>query len=177
MNFAKRMLMFVGFVVLAAALVSALAPKATRALVATLVQVANTRTNPVPNSDADNPGRATLVAPHCLANSVGGSLNCTPDYTVPLTDRLVIQQLEASCTTPSGQFVTSAQVQVSTNGNQLDHQLPLLNEGPYYDTTVFANDLAVHFYADPGSTVSFFGYTNDTAQCQFQFTGYLISYP
>ena len=44
--------MFVGFVVLAAALVSALAPKATHALVATLVQVTNTIANPVPTAPA-----------------------------------------------------------------------------------------------------------------------------
>jgi len=57
MNFAKRVLMFVGFVILAAALVSVLAPKATHALVATLVQVANTSANPVPNSSVDEPAR------------------------------------------------------------------------------------------------------------------------
>jgi hypothetical protein len=52
MNFAKRVSMFVGTGVLAAVCVSLLAPKATHAIVATFVQVANTSANPVPTAPA-----------------------------------------------------------------------------------------------------------------------------
>src|ERR1700690_1584767 len=68
MNFAKRILMFVGFVVLAAILTSVLAPKATHALVATLVQVSNTPSSPVPNRDVDSPAHATVVPLGCFAS-------------------------------------------------------------------------------------------------------------
>jgi hypothetical protein len=42
------------------------------------------------------------------------------------------------------------------------------------------NDLAVHFYADPGSTLRFDTYITDTTDktdCVFTASGYLISYP
>jgi hypothetical protein len=185
MNFAKRVLMFLGSVVLAAALVSVLAPKATHALVATLVQVANTTANPVPNSDVDNPGRATLVVTACNANSTSNDssssqIGCISDYTVPGGNRLVIQQVEANCATPTGQSLVQTGMLVSTNGNQFVHQLPLLNEGAYVGIASFMNDLAVHFYADPGSTLRFDTYITDTTDktdCVFTASGYLISYP
>jgi len=60
MNFVKRALMFVGFAVLTAALLSALAPKAAHALVAALVQITNTSANPVPTYDSGTRFQAQL---------------------------------------------------------------------------------------------------------------------
>lgn len=82
MIFAKKTLMLVGFVVLAAALVSVLAPKATHALIATLVQVTNTPANPVPTAPAvpGSPFFGTMQLAGFGAQSVGpgtGTLGVT----------------------------------------------------------------------------------------------------
>ena len=51
MRFANNLLMAVGAVVLAAILLSVMAPKAVHAVTATMVQVVNTTSSPVPSED------------------------------------------------------------------------------------------------------------------------------
>jgi hypothetical protein len=180
MQFVKRLLIGAGAVMLVAVVLMVAAPRTVRAVVATLIR------------DIDNPGRATQVVQYCRANSgVGGFFNCTPDYTVPANDRLVIQQVEGNCTTPQGNtlanalFVVNSPVADQYGNTQINHQLPLVNEGSYFwggpsVHLLFVNSQAVNYYADPGSTFTFFADTNDLADnttCFFQFSGYLISYP
>jgi len=70
MTLVKRILMGLGSIALLALLMALVVPKA-RAVVATLVQVVNTASNPVPNLDTERNGRilyeATLVQPSCPA--------------------------------------------------------------------------------------------------------------
>jgi hypothetical protein len=184
MQFAKRMFMGLGVVAFMAMLFSLAAPKAVHGLVATLVQVANTAANPVPDKDVDNPGRATLVVAYCDLGSLSGSsgdIYCVLPYTVPATDRLVIQQVEAECSTPKGNNLVGTNFTVTTNGNPYAHQLLLQNEGASpFNNDAFVADQAVHFYADPGSTLEVDTFTTDltgSTSCQVAISGYLISYP
>jgi len=182
MNFVKRVLMFVGFVVLAAALVSVLAPKATHALVATLVQVANTSANPVPNTDVDNSGRATTVLQNCDGRSLvgDGQLSCDTGYNVPAGQRFVIEELEANCTAPKGNNIYSADVVFVQAGFGTFHMLPLISQGVASGQAQYIQNQRVRYYADPGSQLTFYTQTTDTSgntSCYFAASGYLISYP
>jgi hypothetical protein len=57
MKFVQRLFMGIGGLAAAAALLAVLAPRAAHAVTATLVEVVNTRSTPVPNQDVDHPGR------------------------------------------------------------------------------------------------------------------------
>src|SRR5580693_8024830 len=84
MKFVQRLFMGIGGMAAAAALLTTVSPKA-HAVVATLVQVVNTRSTPVPNQDVDIPGR------HPYQQScVSGTFLCTMPAVPPNTE-LVIQ--------------------------------------------------------------------------------------
>jgi hypothetical protein len=177
MQIAKRLLMGAGAVVLAAALLVLVAPKAAQAVVATLIR------------DIDNPARATSVDASCgIATQSFGYVSCFPTYTVPTGNRLVIQQAEASCFAPQGYSLvfTSFSVNANNGFSPTTHYLPLVNEGTYRyvvpTSNVFSANEAVTYYADPGSTLEFTTLINNSGtmgptDCTFQLNGYLISYP
>ena len=60
MNLIRKALTTLGGILLVAILIAALAPKATRAVAAALVQITNTAANPVPNRDVDNAPRQAV---------------------------------------------------------------------------------------------------------------------
>jgi hypothetical protein len=174
MQFAKRLLMGGGAVVLVAALLIIAAPKAVRAVVATLIR------------DIDNPGRAIPVDASCGVFTQGfGEVFCFPAYTVPDGNRLMIQQVEASCYTPQGDSLVFTEFGVTTNGTPVTHYLPLVNEGTDHfiapTSTIFSTNQAVTYYADPGSTFQFSTLISNAGtgitNCTFQLSGHLISYP
>ena len=183
MGFAKRVLMFLGLVVLVAAVVSVLAPKATHALVATLVQVANTSANPAIIRDTDNSGRGNIQNPNCQAFSTPGlaaAVFCSPSYTVPAGQRLVIEQLEANCSTPEGNNLNQPVVDLTVGGNENFHVFALTSQGNFQGLTRFVQNQQVRYYADPGTALNFSVDTSDQSgltQCNFEVNGYLISYP
>jgi hypothetical protein len=181
MNLAKKVATFLGFVVLAAILISVLAPKATHALVATLVQVANTSANPVPTSDVSNPDLATLLVLSCQGHSEGGSgfLNCDPSSTVPAGQRFVIDRVEADCFTPPGNTFGNAYISFTEGGNFTRHVLPI-NSPETGFSTEYVLSQQVRYHADAGSFIGFATYTTDNAggtTCNFQADGYLVNYP
>lgn len=66
-RFAKNVSMAVGVVVLAALLLSVMAPKAVHAVTATMVQVVNTVSEPVPSEDIYRlPAKKHSVVLQCL---------------------------------------------------------------------------------------------------------------
>lgn len=87
MNIVRKAVTTIGGFCLAALLIAALAPKATHAVVAALVQVANTSANPVPNRDVDNPARDTFQASFDSSCTASGLtlISCT-GLTVPSTN-------------------------------------------------------------------------------------------
>ncbi len=122
MQTAKRLL--VGFLalVLLIAMVTLAAPKSVHALVATLVQVANTTTNPVVAEDADRatripyqsssgfPASGCYVPPLCLFNAFTSA---------PAGYRLVVQNISAQLVVKSGTplpsgFINSSGDQISS---------------------------------------------------------------
>jgi hypothetical protein len=196
MQFAKRLFLGLGAIALMALLLTLAAPKTVHGLVATLVQVANTTGNPVPNRDVDDPGHATLVVLSCASIThpndnffacfpQNASQCCSgPTYVVPAGYRLAIQEVDGICSTPNNQSINYLGLVVSTNGYSTPHWLPLVNQGAGEPTTVpqtiLENELAVHFYADPGSSLVFGGYQSDSTNnttCTFTVSGYLVSYP
>ncbi len=177
MNFAKRILMFVGFVVLAAALVSVLAPKATHGLVATLVQVTNTPANPVPTVATDNPalrpyGKYLTIFPGQTSAS----------FQVPAGQTLVIEQLHYTCLgpLPSG-FVPAFFVSLTTGGTPLAFNF----NGETYSLlgeNVGNFDQVVHLYADPASQVTVYqtypipaSYAGGNSGCGVSISGHLVN--
>jgi hypothetical protein len=165
-----------GAIALFAIVFALAAPKAVNALVATLVR------------DIDNPGRATLVVVSCDASSTSGTngdIGCLPSYTVPAGDRLVIQHLETTCDTPKGNSLVFPSLSLTTAGNPVSHSLVLANQGMdvlafSVPSDGFVGNQAVTYYADPSSTLRFDVYITDASGhtgCQFQVSGYLISFP
>jgi hypothetical protein len=101
MNIVKRVLMFVGFVVLAAALVSVLAPKATHALVAAFVQVTNTAANPAITQDVSKLASQKV------------QLNCSPVCYQIFPDATTATSV---FTVPAGQSLVISTIQLQANG-------------------------------------------------------------
>lgn len=169
MKFMKQTVYMVGTLVAVAMIATLVAPKSVHALVATLVR------------DVDNPARATIVSAVCLtARLGGGGTNCEL-YTVPSGQRLVIEQIEAICTTPTGTSVYTGALNFSAGGNYSSHWFALPSQGP---TDIggqrFVANQPVRYYVDPGSFVSFGEFSNDPTgneDCEARVNGYLVSYP
>src|ERR1700683_3713602 len=104
MNFLRKVVTSLGTITLAALLLAALAPKATRGVAAALVQVTNTASNAVPTEDG--PGNFPFGAALCegVASNPTRCGNAVSGFLVPLTTstgaavkRLVIEDISAFC--------------------------------------------------------------------------------
>ncbi len=110
MQFAKRMLMVLGSLALLVTLISLAAPKAAHAIVATMVQVANTAANPAVTLDADKATRIPYQSSSEGTNFVTGlpcsgvDQNCSFSgiTTPPAGYRLVIENISAYLYVRSG---------------------------------------------------------------------------
>jgi hypothetical protein len=138
MKFVQRLLMGIGGMAAAAALLTTVSPKA-HAVVATLVQVVNTRSTPVPNQDVDIPGR------HPYQQScVSGTFLCTMPAVPPNTE-LVIQTV--SLTVIGSGSLNDVLFSTVGGGNMATTYLPLVPVGG----AQFVAIQAVTQYADPGT--------------------------
>jgi hypothetical protein len=179
MNLAKKVSMFLGFVVLAAIFISVIAPKATHALVATLVQVSNTPSSPVPTKDVDSSAHAAVVPLNCFveADPNSGGLQCSlgvggSPYTVPAGQRLVVEQLSAFCQTTSNGSIPILEFSLTEAGFQAIVPLVLTNKSNNYLVTQ-----PVRYYADPGSMIAASTSGPSGSFCEYYANGYLVSYP
>jgi hypothetical protein len=99
MKFAKSLLIGTSSVVLAGFLLTLLAPKALRAVAATLVQVANTASNPAITQDTSRQA-SQIVTLSCVTGGVCLQVNANSQYTVgaqyyvPSGQNLVITSIE-----------------------------------------------------------------------------------
>jgi hypothetical protein len=88
----KRTLITISAVAVAVLGIGIFAPKAAHAVQEVMVFVANTRANPVPNQDVDEPARHPYVAT-CSADVKGNISFCKPSPAPPLNSRVVIQSV------------------------------------------------------------------------------------
>jgi hypothetical protein len=107
----SRSVVTVSGVVLAAGLITFTNPKAVHAVAAALVQVTNTASNPVPNSDVTStPSQLVAIsclAVGCLRMEPGGALD-QDAYAVPADQTLVITDVEIETSGQGGGFVQFA---------------------------------------------------------------------
>jgi hypothetical protein len=171
MKMNRRYLMGFSAVVLVGMVLGASVPKAVHAAMATLVR------------DIDNPGRSPVVTVSCQTTSNNGAIGdaeCEPAYMVPTGQRLVIEEIEAICSTPTGSNLSDGQLDIQEPTGLTSHFFGIINQGTNCPTgTTFITNQLVRRYADTGSTFIFHQNTNDpTGQtsCNFQLEGYLINY-
>ncbi|MGD0873192.1 MAG: hypothetical protein ABSB88_26910 [Bryobacteraceae bacterium] len=144
------------FVVLLAS-IAIVTPKAVRAAVATLVQVANTTANPAIVSDMNDPGRIPYQSQGVYSsspsecNSYGCTLNFGP---VPANHRLVVQHLSAEVNfniTPAPGQVSLEYVGTGIAGG-LSNAPAAFNSPMAGGQFREAFELPVQFYVDQGQS-------------------------
>jgi hypothetical protein len=155
MNTIRKALTTLGGIFLAALLIAALAPKATRGIATALVQVTNTSANPVPtvSADANFPYDALLCTNECSPLPESFSVPSTTTTGVPVK-RLVIEDLNVICNAGSP-GVVGLDVPPSADNNAIPlstiffHQflLSASGSGESYGHAI------VRMYADPLATV------------------------
>jgi hypothetical protein len=154
--------MVIGGLGAAAVLLTMLSPKA-HALVATLVQVANTRSTPVPNQDVDSAAR------HPYAQTCGFVASGCSFPAVPLNTELVIQTVSVFI---NGGSPTFAQLGTAGGGNAVSLYIPMVAAGGGN----YAAVQQITAYVDPGFVPSCDGPPNsNTFACTI--TGYTVSLP
>jgi hypothetical protein len=186
MNLVRKALTTLGGIFLAALLIAALAPKATRGVAASLVEVANTASNAVPTEDG--PGNFPFGATLCTEdlNTVCGGV-AKSALLVPLTTstgaavkRLVIEDVSAFCNTEPGDDISTLITVPLPADNVMNGQNTLLYGFPI-TVTVGGNFGISHtparIYADPGAEIGtqiagFFA-GNQGASCNISLTGHL----
>jgi hypothetical protein len=110
MNTAKKYLLIAFSFAIALGSFSIFAPRAVHAITATLVQVVNTASNPVPTTRTDNPAREAVQL-RCLGSfdEDFGALECRVFdlglqwHGVPSGKRLVVEYVAGSVAVPEGQ--------------------------------------------------------------------------
>ncbi len=180
MQYAKRFLMVAGTVAVAVIVCSLAAPKATHAVVAALVQIANTNSNPVPTEE--DLGHATTLRFGCFVVSVpNGGLLSPPDqpdcYTVPAGQRAIIESVDGACTTAIGKAIRYAAFQTALNNNIDFHFISLQSDNSAISYTAYSVSNTVRWYFDPGTVVTFGALTTDLtnfSSCSVGVSGRLV---
>ncbi len=148
MKLLNRALWGVGLFAVAILLTVVVAPRTTHALVATLVTVTNTSSNPIAIASADSPGLHPFTA-SCTAIQGSCSLNVPSGY------ELVIQNIAVSLSAPSNPFVSPGEFYLNTSigGTAgLAFAQPISAPSQSWSLTTYADpQSAVNFSADNGS--------------------------
>jgi hypothetical protein len=131
MKFAKWIVMGSGGVLLALLCVILISPKTVHAVAAALVQVTNTRSNPVPTQDVDIAARHPYTATCNIYGNGGGFVVCQPTPAPPTTGfETVIQSVNIALNQDTGTvqpFVTD--LSYSTAGGSYQFYVPMLAQG------------------------------------------------
>ena len=161
----QSILMGTGSVVLAGLILTLLAPKAVRAVVATAVQVMNTPASPVPNKDVDESARMAFTA-YCerTANSTFNSCSIN----VPPGKIFVVETVSFFASGKEG-FIG-----YSSGGTFGKIYLPLTSIGNTYEGTS-----PLRLYVDPGTVIGCQSDYNSAIDNLLQCTlsGHLVSTP
>jgi len=172
MKFARRLFTGIGGLAAAAALLALVAPKAAHAVAATLVEIVNTRSTPVPNQDVDAPGRHPYQQTCFSSSNQDGEVNCTMPVIPPNTE-LVVQNLSMLVNLTSAALY-SRLITVGGGAN-LNTYVPLVAQSSYYMASQPLTQ-----YADPGySPICDSTTTNGSPSVQLTctITGYTVSLP
>ena len=173
MKFAQRLFMGIGGLAAVAALLTVVSPKA-HALAATLVEVVNTRSTPVPNQDVDHPGRHPYqLSCNATGTDQNGYISCQMPATPPNTE-LVIQNASVAVlyTVP----VYPAELITKVGGVTTWNYLLL---APQSSSAFVASQLVTQ-YNDPGTQPAvFFQATspNPNVVLECTITGYTVTLP
>lgn len=197
MKLARRILMGLGSFALVAAFLIFLAPKTAHAVVATLVQVTNTSTNPVPTAEVNDPGEEPFQTQICLAFPAGSfpcSSGTVENFAVPTVTsdgltvkRLVVENISGFCFVGGSQTINLVLLVFSTLANSINsiEQESLVQTSTSIGS--FAGLSHVSFptpvYADPGTSVyvGAFNYgetptTTNSAGCDYNIIGHLVTH-
>ncbi len=178
MNIFRKSLMNLGGILLAAMFIATLAPKAVRAVAASLVQVVNTPASPVPVKEVENlvdEPFATMICAFCSALTQSTFLPVVPpsSFVVPAVDSagnpvkaLVIKYIGTSC--QDGNFALTTTVP----GNSVNGITQIVNFLPLTEGFAIGGQ-EVSILAPPSSTVGIFLASQLTAGCLVSVNGYL----
>ena len=154
MNTLRRAAMAIGVMTVVALVLALAAPKPAHGIVATMVQVVNTPSQPVPVADQDARNSFEIVL--CVASPQ--PLGCPDNFTVPATtasaqpvERLVIEFVSFGCD-------AEARINLRSETGIVEGQPA---PGIFFHTFLvtgsansgFAAATPVRIYADPGSTI------------------------
>jgi hypothetical protein len=145
MKLTRKALSTLGGIFLAALLIGALAPKATRGIAAALVQVVNTTSNPANVSEA----QANVYASVCSSEV---QLEPFCNIPVPAGKRFVVQTVSFFVETNPGIRVVDGFLSGTVNGigNSINMAVPFTAPGPFStDFSTAAQEL--RFYVDGNS--------------------------
>jgi hypothetical protein len=181
MKFAKWIVMGSGGVILALLCVVLISPRTAHALVAALVQVTNTRSNPVPTQDVDIAARHPFTASCNVFGNSGAFATCQPTPAPPTSGyETVIQNVNVSLNQDSGSvqpFVT--ELAYGTAGASYQFFVPLFTQAQGASGEWIGNQASA-IYLDPSpfnplQCLTLFNNGSATFTCTV--TGYTVSLP
>ncbi len=146
------------------------------------VTFSNAEANPIFTRDVDSAVRHPIVRFVCSDVGTPGS-NCgsSPNFfTVPGGARLVIEQVDGTCTQYSGTNVTGVGITTQTDTSIIEHSIPLPFHGNSSDALTLNFSQLTRIYAEPETTVSArltgsFVSPGSGAHCQVTVSGYLVN--
>jgi hypothetical protein len=178
MKFTKWIVMGSGGVILVLLSVVLINPKTVHALAAALVQIANTRSNPVPTQDVDIAARHPYNATCYVYGSSGAFLDCQPTPAPPTSGyETVIQSVNIQLNQDSGSVQPAiTDFGFSSGGAWYNYYVPFISQGP---GNWVASQLTA-IYVDPNASnplqcATLFN--GGTAAMNCTVTGYTVAVP
>lgn len=189
MNIVRKTVTALGGIFLAALLIAALAPKATRGVVAALVQVVNTSANPVPTVDVQalNSFDANGFCEFIPSDS-GFNDFCfvDPIYTVPSGKIAVVEHASGRCILEAGTGLREARLRIGPNTglNAIPTQFSFLVPGPAVnflnENNIVNFGQSTKTYVAAGAGIDFEVFATNIQftffdSCAVDISGYLVS--
>ncbi len=172
MKFAQTLFTGIGGVIAIAALLAMLAPKVAHAVAATLVEVVNTPSSPVPNRDVDNPARHPYQQ-ECNSGSAqlqDGQMGCEMPAVAPGTE-VVIQNVSVDVNLAPGPQEWGL-LRTAGGGFDGETNFPLVSVAGRYIATQ-----ATTQYAGPGTQIVCTAIVTASGYFECFVSGYTVSLP
>jgi hypothetical protein len=179
MKFAKWIVMGSGGVILAVASVILVSPKTAHALAAALVQITNTRSNPVPTQDVDIAARHPYTATCYVFGNPGAFITCQPVPAPPSSGyETVIQNVNVSLNQDTGSVQpVVTDFSYATAGNSFQLAVPIGAQG----VGEWAGNMPTTAYVDPTGSYNPLQcaslFNNGTATMTCTISGYSVAIP